>query len=120
MARKRSQLYKLRYQQVPAVTLVAVLLIIVAVFTVINSSLRREARGLQEMVAEGNRLVSAKQKEVSDLSSKVQLARTDEFIANEARTQYGYLSDGEIRFVVTNPEVLWGEEGMPAEVSQSP
>lgn len=120
MARKRSQLYKLRFQQVPGITLVAVLFIIVAVFTVINSSLRREVRGLQEMVAEGNRLVSAKQKEAADLSGKLQYARTDEFIANEARTQYGYLSDGEIRFVVTNPEVLWGEEGMPAEASREP
>jgi len=40
----------------------------------------------------------------------VRLAASDNFIANEARTKYGYIFPGEIRFVVTNPEVL----GLPA------
>lgn len=116
MARKPGRFYKLRYKQVPGVTLIATLVMIVAIFSVINTNLNRDVNQLQEMVAEGNRLVRDKQKEVSDLANKVQLSATDDFIANEARTQYGYLAEGEIRFVVTNPEVLWGEEGAP-EVS---
>jgi cell division protein FtsB len=45
--------------------------------------------------------------------SKIEQAGSDEFIANEARTKYGFLADGEIRFIITNPSVLWGEEGPP-------
>lgn len=116
----RSRFYKLRYKQVPGIVLMTVLFIIVAIFTVINSNLSSEVSRLQEMVQEGNRLVSGKQKEVADLTGKVQLAGTDEFIANEARTQYGYLADGEIRFVITNPEVLWGEEGLPTNEPVKP
>ena len=47
------------------------------------------------------------------LSEKVRLAASDSFIANEARTQYGYIFPGEIRFVVTDPEVL----GLPPATS---
>ena len=31
-----------------------------------------------------------------------------------------YLADGEIRFVITNPEVLWGEEGLPTQAPEKP
>lgn len=116
----RSRFYKLRYKQVPGIVLVTALFIIVAVFTVINSNLSNELSRLQEMVQEGSRLVASKQKEVANLAGRVQLAGTDEFIANEARTQYGYLADGEIRFVITNPEVLWGEEGLPTAAPVKP
>ncbi|NLB38356.1 MAG: hypothetical protein GX810_03790, partial [Clostridiales bacterium] len=50
---------------------------------------------------------------VSELSQKLQLTTRDDFIANEARTKYGYLSPGEIRYVVTNPEVLWDNYTVP-------
>lgn len=120
MTRKRSRLSKLRYIQVPCYVLFTALFVVFALFSVINSNLRHQVSGLQEMVAEGNRLVADKQKEVADLANMVQLSSTDEFIANEARTQYGYLSEGEIRFVVTNPEVLWGEDGASADVSTTP
>lgn len=109
----------LRYRQVPGIVLVTVLFIIVAVFTVINSSLDRELSLLRETAREGERLVAGKERQVAALKSELALAGTDEFIANEARTRYGYLSEGEIRFVITNPEVLWGEEGMP-EASPAP
>lgn len=120
MARRRSRFYKLWDKQVPGIVLVTVLFIIVAVFTIINSHLGGEVSKLREMVQEGNRLVLDKQKEVADLANTLQLAKTDDFIANEARTRYGYLAEGEIRFVVTNPEVLWGEEGLPQGQSTSP
>jgi cell division protein FtsB len=60
-------------------------------------------------VEEASYLTAMKQKEVQDLALKLEMAGTDDFIANEARTQYGYLAPGEIRFIVTNKEALWGE-----------
>lgn len=47
-----------------------------------------------------------KEREVQLLEAKVRVAQTDQFIASEARTKYGYLFPGEIRFVVLNPEAL--------------
>ena len=107
---------KLRYRQVPAVVVLALLLVIIAVFSAVNMRLNRNIASLQGMVDEGSYLVALKQKELSELSKQVQLASTDDYIANLARTQYGYLSPGEIRFVVTNPEALWGKEGAPADM----
>jgi cell division protein FtsB len=114
MPRKRRQLYKLRYKQVPGIVVVTAMIIVVAVFSVINNNLNRGIEQLRGMVEEGSYLVSMKQKEVSDLASKLELAATDDFIANEARTQYGYIFPGEIRFVVTNPEVLGLSPASPA------
>lgn len=111
--KKRST--RLRYRQVPAVAVLAVMIVIIAVFSVINIGLNQNINKLQGMVEEGSDLVALKQKEASELADKLKLAATDEFIASEARTRYGYLAPGEIRFVVTNPEVLWGEEGPPPE-----
>ena len=49
------------------------------------------------------------------LKDQLQRAESDAYIANIARTEYGYIAPGEIRFVITNPSVLWGEEGPPEE-----
>ena len=57
-------------------------------------------------VQEAGDLVFQKERELLRLSEQVRLAGTDQFVVNEARTKYGYLFPGEIRFVVTNPEVL--------------
>lgn len=111
---KTRRLYHLRYAQVPGLLLAAVLCVIVAVFTIINNRLDQGLSRMRGLVEEANYLTSMQQKELQDLQHKLELARTDDFIANEARTQYGYLSPGEIRFVVTNPEVLWGVQGPPA------
>ena len=61
---------------------------------------------LRAIVDQADDLVFEKEREILRLQEQVRLASTDQFIANEARTKYGYLFPGEIRFVVTNPEVL--------------
>lgn len=50
--------------------------------------------------------VFEREREILALNEQIRLADTDQFIAREARSKYGYLFPGEIRFVVTNPEVL--------------
>ena len=106
-------MYRLRYAQVPGLLLVTVMFMIVAVFSIINNRLDQGLSRMRGLVEEANYLTSMQQKELQELQQKLQLAATDDFIANEARTQYGYLSPGEIRFVVTNPEVLWGAGEAP-------
>lgn len=48
--------------------------------------------------------------ERSDLQYELSISDSDDYIAEKARTLYGYLLPGEIRFKVTNPEALYGEE----------
>lgn len=117
LARKKSS-YKLRYRQVPGILVLGMIALVVLVFGLINIRLNRGIEALKGQVEEGSLVVAAKQKELSELSSKLQLASTDAFIATEARTRYGYLAPGEIRFVVVNPELLWGEEGPPMNFGQ--
>lgn len=52
--------------------------------------------------------------EKADLEEKLQTVGTDAFIENQARTMYGYMMPDEIRFVITNPEVLYGDEEIPS------
>lgn len=50
--------------------------------------------------------IELKKKEFNRLVEQIKISANDDFIINEARTKYGYLAKGEIRFVVTNREVL--------------
>ena len=49
-------------------------------------------------------------------SAKISLASvgSDAYIENQARTVYGYMMPDEIRLVISNPETLYGEEGVPS------
>ena len=49
--------------------------------------------------------------EQSELKSTLASADTDAFIENQARTLYDYMKPDEIRFVITNPEALYGTDG---------
>lgn len=46
----------------------------------------------------------------SDLSKELNNSESNAYIAEKARSLYGYLAPGEIRFIVTNPEALYGQE----------
>ena len=52
------------------------------------------------------------QAEESKLNQEWAQRDSDSFIRNKARTEHHYLSQGEILFVVENPEALYGDEEM--------
>lgn len=54
------------------------------------------------------------QSEQASLKSTLENAGSDSFIENQARTMYGYMMPDEIRLVITNPEALYGDQGMPS------
>ena len=114
MAKGKNHLYRLRYVQVPWIVVLTAVLLVIAVFSLINARLDSGISELRGLVDEAGYLTSMKQKEVQELALKLEMAGTDDFIANEARTQYGYLAPGEIRFIVVNKEALWGDTG-PAQ-----
>jgi cell division protein FtsB len=53
------------------------------------------------------------QNEQEKLKDTLELVDTEAFIENQARTLYGYMRPDEIRFVITNPEVLYGTDELP-------
>lgn len=53
----------------------------------------------------------------SDLKQELAIKDTDSYIRSRARTMYHYLSQGEILFVVENPEVLYEDGEMPRETT---
>lgn len=61
----------------------------------------------QQAVASSNTLET----EQNALKNKLASANTDAFIENQARTLYDYMKPDEIRFVITNPEALYGTDG---------
>ncbi len=99
-------LYRIQTKRVPVVVVVAFAFLIVAVGSMVIRRIDWSIGRLKNIVAEAEYTLALQQKEVSELASKLQLSETDDFIASEARTKYGYLAEGEIRFIVLNPEAL--------------
>lgn len=58
--------------------------------------------------------LSALQNEQAELQETIAVADTDAFIENQARTKHGYMMPDEIRFVISDPEVLYGDEEVPS------
>lgn len=52
-------------------------------------------------------VLSRLETERAALQNEIALSGTDAYIENLARTQYGFLKPGEIRFEITNPESLF-------------
>ena len=61
----------------------------------------------QQLVVVSNSLET----EQNTLKETLASANTDAFIENQARTLYDYMKPDEIRFVITNPEALYGTDG---------
>ena len=47
-----------------------------------------------------------------DLQNMLDIAGTDAFVEQKAR-EYGYMRKDELRFVITNPEILYGTDEIP-------
>ncbi len=107
-------LYRLKARRVPTVVVVALVFMIVAAGSMALNKLDRGISRLRATVSEADHALVSRQKALSELADRLELTATDEFIANEARTRYGYLAEGEIRFVVSNPQALWGPAPQPS------
>ena len=75
--------------------------------------LDQELTVLQDTAREVRLRQVAVETQKSDIQKELALKDTDGYIREMARTMYGYLMPGEIRFVVVNPEVLYDAEETP-------
>lgn len=99
-------LKRLGQKRMPWYVAVVLCAVVLLFFWQVLQNMDRDISNLRVVLDRAEDLVFEKEREILRLSEQVRLAGTDQFIANEARTKYGYLFPGEIRFVVQNPEVL--------------
>ena len=119
--RHPARLWRLWHRNVPRYTVAAAFCAILIMGWLLAERYDQGIHRLRVQIEEASDLVFQKERDVLRLAEQVRLATTDQFIANEARTKYDYLFPGEIRFVVTNPEILElapGENAGKEEVDQ--
>ena len=79
-----------------------------------NNTLSDDLKDLDATYNDTKVRLSNLQAEQAELQSELDTIGTDAFIENQARTMYGYMMPDEIRFVITNPEALYGDEEIPS------
>lgn len=79
-----------------------------------NSTLTNSLDELDTTYNDAKVRLTEAQGQRSELESMVGTVGTDAFIENQARTLYGYIMPDEIRFVIDNPEALYGTEEIPS------
>ncbi len=118
--RRGARRMRRRARRVPLVMVCAAVFVVLATGSMLNRRAERQVQDAQAQLANARYEMEMLQKRRDELKNQLDQAATDDFIATEARTKYGYLADGEIRFIVTNPSVLWGPEGPPPEFQEKP
>lgn len=113
--RRAQRAIRRRGARIPVSWVLAALFVVFMIGGRLADMAEREAHQLQQALKDADITIKDMEARSMQLKNELDRAGTPEFIATEARTKYGYLTDGEIRFVVTNPEVLWGEGGIPPE-----
>ena len=97
-------------KRIPLLYVVVAAFVIAAGGLIAMNRLDRDIAQLQEV----SRNTRIRQLEVearkSEMMQEIGQQDKDSYIMEMARRYYGYLLPGEIRFVVTNPESLYGEE----------
>ncbi len=97
-------------KRVRVLSVVIVMIGMTLVFCWRSGSLQSSLNELSEQYEQSSAKLSAMNIEQSELRQTLADAGTDEFIENQARTRYGYMMPDEIRFVITNPDALYGAQ----------
>lgn len=79
-----------------------------------NQSLSDDLEELNAATSNAKMRLTQLQGQQAELEAQVQTVGTDAFIENQARTLYGYIMPDEVRFVIDNPEALYGDEPIPS------
>lgn len=83
-------------------------------FFIYSANLQKSVDELDGVYEEQKLRVTDLRNEQTALNETLKTAGTDSFVENQARTLYGYMMPDEIRFVITNPEALYGDEEVPS------
>ena len=94
--------------------LIGSLACVLIAFFCYSSSLSGTINELNDIYDQSKVRLADLQSEQASLKATLENAGSDSFIENQARTMYGYMMPDEIRLVITNPEALYGEQGVPS------
>ncbi len=108
MSRERKTTTPSRY--VSFLWLLAVLLVFVVSYFFISNKINKKLIAMARQESEYQVRILELAKEEKNLLEQISLSQTDAFIENEARTKYGYLKPGEMRFEILNPEALYEDD----------
>lgn len=86
-----------------------------AAFLWSSSQVTGAIKQVDDMYKQSRVKLTQLQNEQASLKETLELVGTEAFIENQARTLYGYMKPDEIRFVITNPEALYGTDMIPTE-----
>ena len=95
--------------RVKVLSLVIVLFAVVACGALVLRGQKSDIAQLEQAVKDTRLSQVEAEGELSALQYELSISDKDYYIAQRARSLYGYLTPGEIRFKVTNPEALYGE-----------
>ncbi len=98
----------LKLRRVRYMTLLVVLAAVGIAFAATNNHIQSSIQNMSKQESRERIRLGEVQNEKLKLETEISIADTDAYIENEARTRYGYLKPGELRFVITNPEALYG------------
>lgn len=96
--------------RVRIITVFSILAVIILAFTVLYISKNNTMKELEQQYFEAVSYRQYLENKENNLQNTLATMGTDSFIENQARTLYGYMKSDELRFVITNPEVLYGTQ----------
>lgn len=94
--------------------LIGVLACVLIAFFCYSGNLSQSINDLNSVYDQDKVRLSDLQGKQAELKSTLENAGSDSFIESHARSDYGYMMPDEIRLVITNPDVLYGEQGVPS------
>lgn len=94
--------------------LIGALACVLIAFFCFSGSLSKTISELNAMHDEGQMRLEELKAEQLSLNNTLKNSTSDSFIESQARSKYGYMLPNEIRLVITNPEELYGEQGVPS------
>ena len=100
--------------RVRVLAVLCVFVLISIVFTVIFIQRQSAMKSLDERYSDALSYHQYLENKENSLRETLAALGTDAFIENIARTQYGYMKSDELRFVITNTDVLYGTQESPA------
>ena len=98
-------------RRVQYLTLFLVLAVVGIAFLVLNNNINAMHQKAVKDADQARVEAAAEQDKGLKLEAELSISGTDAYIMNQARTRFGYLKPGEIRFVITNPEALYSNNG---------
>ena len=94
--------------RVRVIVVIVIVIVITVGFTYLFFQRKSTMKRLDEQYIEALSYHQYLEKKESTLRETLNMMGTDAFIESLARNLYGYMKADEIRFVITNPEELYG------------